>query len=126
VKLYALRPLPAYTDEEQASMQSFLNEQLGRRYSVKSYVRGKPYDGIHCAELASTTLNRTGRYELSECHKIHPQALFNLVQSTHAPPEEIQLPSLDDKEPWMAWLWRSWSGWTGWCAWSCREAWLFF
>src|SRR5688572_30047563 len=57
VKLVALFPLRAYDAEEVARMKKYLDEQLGRRYSVKSYVRKKPADGIHCAELASTTLN---------------------------------------------------------------------
>src|SRR5262245_41196382 len=62
IRMLAARPKTAYTDEEVAKMRTYLDGQIGRRYSVKNYLRGKPYDGVHCAELASSTLNQSGRY----------------------------------------------------------------
>ena len=60
IRVFALRPEPEYTSEETAKMRAFLDSQLGRRYSVKNYVRGKPYDGIHCAELTASTRGPAG------------------------------------------------------------------
>jgi len=125
IRVLAARPKTAYTADEVAKMRSYLDAQLGRRYSVKNYVRGKPYDGIHCAELASSTLNHSGRYAFQDCHKLNPQTLYAAVLPTHASPEEIAIPPLESPEPWSARLSRRWAGWFTWCRWSCREAWLF-
>jgi hypothetical protein len=125
VRVLVVRPVPAYEADEITKMRAFLDEQLGRRYSVKNYVRGKPYDGIHCAELASNTLNASGRYTFEDCHKINPQALFAAVTPTHAAAELLTIPALEVREPWWTRTQRRWSGWMTWCGWSCKEAWLF-
>ena len=125
IGVIALEPRTAYEPDELAKMRAFLDAQIGRRYSVKNYVRGKPYDGIHCAELASSTLNASGRYAFEECHKINPQALYAAVTPTHAAGERLAMPSVEVKEPWRTRAQRRWSGWMTWCGWSCKEAWLF-
>jgi hypothetical protein len=125
IRAFALLPKAAYTDEEVGNMRSHLDQQLGRRYSVKNYVRGKPYDGIHCAELASSTLNQSGRYAFAECHKLNPQALYAAILPTHTPPELVAIPPLESQEPWRQRVQRSCTGWFNWCRWSCREAWLW-
>jgi hypothetical protein len=125
IGVLALRPQPEYSPDEAASMRTFLDRQLGRRYSVKNYVRGKPYDGIHCAELTASTLNASGRFAYSDCHKINPQSLYELVAATHAAPERLAIPALEVEEPWYVRMQRQSLGWWTWCRWSCREAWLF-
>lgn len=125
IRARVLRPTPAYTTEETAAMKKFLDEQIGRRYSVKNYVRGKPYDGIHCAELTGRTLNASGRYALEDCHKINPKALYELVVPTHATFQWLEIPPLEAKEPLLVRWQRKTAGWMVWCRWSWREAWLF-
>ena len=93
IRVLAVRPKVAYAEEE-TKVRSYLDQQLGRRYSVKNYVRGKPYDGIHCDELASSTLNQSGRYDFADCHKLNPQAAYTAVLPTHAGPEAISIPPL--------------------------------
>ncbi len=125
IRVWSLQPRVAYTSDESGKMRAFLDTQLGRRYSVKNYVRSKPYDGIHCAELASTTLNQSGRYSFEQNYRIHPQAFYNAVLATHAKPVEIAIPPPTVKEAWTLGAGRRWSEWWSWCGWSCREAWLF-
>jgi hypothetical protein len=125
IRVLALRPEPAYTTEEVAKMRTYLDAQLGRRYSVKNYVRGKPYDGIHCAELASSTLNQSGRYTYQDCHKINPQAFYMLSKTTHAAPQALAIPELEMQEPWFLRFQRRCLACFTWCRWSSREAWLF-
>lgn len=125
VRVWVLQPQTPYTPGEAAAMREFLDEQIGRRYSVKNYVRGKPHDGIHCAELTSQMLNRSGRYELADCHKIHPQGLYDALLATHHQPLEIGLDA-PDQLPWCARAQKRWAEWFTWCGWSCREAWLLF
>jgi hypothetical protein len=125
IRVWALQPSKRYSAEEVGKMQAFLDSQIGRRYSVKNYVRGKPYDGIHCAELASTTLNESGRYSFEQNYRIHPQAFYNAVLATHAKPVEIAIPPPTVKEAWTLRFSRRWGEWWNWCGWSMREVWLF-
>src|SRR5262245_19082393 len=116
MRLWMLRPNVAYTAQESDKMLAFLDSQVGRRYSLRNYVRGKsdgPHstrvgpieievgletgeptakDGIHCAELASTALAQSGRYAFQDFHKIHPQALYDAVLATHQTPIELLVP----------------------------------
>ena len=105
-------------------MREYLNSQLGRRYSVKNYVVGQPGDGVHCAELAANTLNRSGRFSLEDCQKLHPTALYKAVQPQYSPRVAIELPA-PASETWCVRAQHRWSGWFTWCGWSCREAWSF-
>ena len=91
VRLLPLAPKPSYASAELARMHKFVDEQLGRRYSVKNYVRGKPHDGVHCAELTASTLNQAGRLAFGECHKISPQALYSAVWPTHFKPRAVSI-----------------------------------
>ncbi len=148
MRVWLLRPKTAYTAEEAATMRAYLDAQLGRRYSVRNYVRGKPGEvhsakvgplqvhvsvetgrnsagGIHCAELTSTTLNRSGRYAFENCHKIHPQALYAALLPSHAAPEELKLSPPKVKEPWCQRAQRRTAEWCTWCGWSCREVWAW-
>src|SRR5262245_34677787 len=42
IRTWLLRPKSPYTAEEAARMREYLDAQIGRRYSVRNYVRGKP------------------------------------------------------------------------------------
>lgn len=121
MRVLALIPQKAYTLQETAAMRKFLDDQIGRRYSVKNYVRDKPGDGIHCAELASTTLTRSGRYDFSDFHAIHPAALFALVQPTYEPAQTLELPAWESDETWCQRADRRWGEIWAWCRWSGRE-----
>jgi hypothetical protein len=115
-----------YSAEEVAAMRAVLDAQLGRRYSVRNYVRTKPGDGIHCAELASSVLNASGRFRFENNAKIHPAALFAAIDKRpHYGPAEEVLIAPAAKEPWCARAQRRTAQWFNWCGWSLREAWLW-
>jgi hypothetical protein len=125
IRAWLLRPKPAYRPEEVARMREFLDAQVGRRYSVENYVKGRPGEGIHCAELASTTLARSGRYAFEQFHRIHPQALYTAALATHEPPVELAIALPAVQEAWCARAQRRWSEYWNWCRWGCGEAWAF-
>jgi hypothetical protein len=125
VRVWALKPQGNYADEQIDRMRGFLDDQLGRRYSIRNYVRREPGDGIHCAELTAATLTRSGRYYFDEGHKLHPSALYAALLPAHQPPEEIAVPSLDVRESWSVRAQRRWTDWCTWCGWSCQEVWSF-
>lgn len=125
IRAIALRPKQPYSAAEVAAMRGYLDSQVGRRYSLRNYVRSKPGDGIHCAELASTTLNRTDRYGFEDCSHIHPQALYAAMKPLSAPPQELAIEPLAVKEPWCARAQRRTAEWFTWCGWSCQEVWYW-
>jgi hypothetical protein len=149
IRVLVLRPKQAYSAVEVAAMRKYLDSQVGRRYSLRNYVRGKPGDGghsarigpvevqiavdlkdppsegIHCAELASTTLNQTDRYGFENCHRISPLALYAAMKPLSAPPQELAIPPLKVKEPWCVRAQRRTAEWFTWCGWSCQEAWAW-
>lgn len=125
IVIWKLSPMEAYSNEEVARMREYLDGQVGRRYSVRNYVRTKPGDGIHCAELASSALNASGRYKFENCSKIHPTALYRAVLATHERPQRVSLPAPGPKPSWCARAYERCGRWFSWCGWSCREAWSF-
>ncbi|WP_425617978.1 hypothetical protein NA78x_001670 [Anatilimnocola sp. NA78] len=125
IRLWVLEPKEKFSVSEATAMQEFLDEQLGRRYSVKNYVRGKPGDGTHCAELAANTLNRTGRFEFAEPYKIYPAKLLELVEPKYRPKVELAIAPPPVIEPWYVRWGQCTQQSCGWCGWSCREAWSF-
>jgi hypothetical protein len=125
VKLWVVSPQRKFTVAEATAMQEFLDEQLGRRYSVKNYVRGKPGDGTHCAELAANTLNRSGRFDLEASHTIHPARLLAIIEPEFPHKSEYTIGTPVVAEPWYVRWGRCCSSSCNWCGWSCREAWSF-
>ena len=149
IREWLLVPKQPYTGDELARMREFVDAQIGRRYSVRNYVRGKsdgPHtakvgplevqvavdtgerkssDGIHCAELASSTLSASGRYDFADFHKIHPQALYTAVLATHQAPVQVAVATPATAETWCVRAQRRWAGYWNWCRWGCGEAWAF-
>ena len=123
IRTFALCPEKPYTPAEAASMRHYLDEQLGRRYSVRSYLRGEEGTGIHCAELASHTLNESGRYQWEHCYSITPTSLQDLVDPTYRVPVEVKLSVQEPEETWCARTQRRWDSFRDWCGWGCGEAW---
>jgi hypothetical protein len=125
IRVWAVPPKQAYSAAEVTRLRTYLDEQVGRRYSVRNFVRSKPGNGIHCAELASTALNETGRTSFDDCQHLHPQALYAAMLPLSAPPQEVAIGPPAVKESWCVRSQRRWSEWTTWCGWSCGEAWAW-
>ncbi len=125
IRTFALRPERPFSEAERQAMRHYLDEQIGRRYSVKGYVRGKESAGVHCAELASHTLNESGRYHWEHCHSINPSKLQELIDPTYRDPATVDLPPFETDETWCQRAQRRWDSICNWCSWSCGEAWSF-
>lgn len=124
IRIIAFRPVTPYRTEEIAAMRTFLEEQLGRRYSVKNYVTGKNGDGTHCAELAGNALLHSGVWKLSNPSRLSPEELRTAVQARYRKEElpiAVELPA----ETWCERSTRKWHSWQTWCLWSCGECWSF-
>lgn len=58
-------PNNPYSKEQVCDMKTFLEKQVGRRYSIKGYLTNTTSDGIHCSEMCSLALEASGKYEFS-------------------------------------------------------------
>jgi len=127
IRIWLLPPVEAYTERQCAKMNSYLESQLGRRYSIKNYVRDVQGDGIHCAELTANALNRSGQLSYSKCQSLSPGAVVSNCGPTYKVATEA-LVSLSDDEEEESWCERS-SAWWGnawkWCKWSSGECWTW-
>lgn len=125
IGVWAKQPAPGFTSSEIMAMRTYLDQQLGKPYSVKDYVRDKPTDGMHCAELASTALNTSSRFSFADCHRLHPSALYAAVDRGYGPAQALAIPVPAIQESWCVRAQRQTASWWNWCGWSCRETWRF-
>lgn len=124
-RMFVLQPKRSYSQQQVAEMRTYLNEQIGRRYSVKGVVRRKPSDGIHCAEYVATALIRSGRYRVTNAHLLHPATIVQTAASSHTPPANVSIGSRMSQESWCSRSWKQWDSVQIWCSWACYEAFLF-
>jgi hypothetical protein len=126
IRVYVSRPVKRFTDEQAEEMRAHVRRELGRRYSVKSYVRDRAADGLHCSEFAARTLNRSARYAFRDCHRITPGGLAAALAEGPFPyrqPVKLSVPeqniTLCEKTA------DCWDGFWNWCGWACVESWMF-
>ncbi|MBP87142.1 MAG: hypothetical protein CMJ64_10560 [Planctomycetaceae bacterium] len=121
-----LRPKTSYSADEVQRLKQSMNAQLGRRYSIKGYVRGKPSGGIHCAEFVSSALASTGRFEFDEPHyAISPAEFYTQVRQKHEPAVRLTFKPKASNDSWCSKTWKRWAGFSSWCSWACYESWTF-
>ena len=51
IQVFEMRPAVALSTNQIQTIRAYMDVQLGRRYSVAAYVRGRNGEGIHCAEV---------------------------------------------------------------------------
>jgi hypothetical protein len=125
IRAWAMSPRQAWPEVEQQAFTAYLDSQLGRRYSVRNYVRGKEGDGVHCGELASSALEHTGRFQLQPHYAQDPGRLVAALARQYHQPVLLALPEPSEEVPWCQRAWRSWTSLSNWCRWSCYETWTF-
>jgi len=60
LSMYVMQPKIRWTPSQRKKMLDYLHSQLGRRYSVRSYIKGRPMKGIHCSELIANMFSKAG------------------------------------------------------------------
>ena len=122
-RMWIMEPQQPYRSDQLLDMHRYLDAQLGRRYSIKGYVRGQSGDGIHCAEYCSTALSRTGRYQFDRAEAMSPSAVVNSIRSSHRSPRQVRSRSVSRQEPWGMRTWNRIATLHLWLNWACYEAW---
>lgn len=125
MRLYAVRPSREYAPKQLDRMRRYLQQQLGRRYSVKGYVRDRQADGIHCAELVSSAIGKSGRTDFDRNYAITPSEVVEWTADIYAPPRRVSIksPPRKKKQSWCEASWSDCKSWSSWCGWSLRESW---
>lgn len=124
MKLFLLEPSRPYSDDECAALLKHLESELGRRYSIKGYVRNEPVEGVHCAELVCASLQATGRHAFERKQRTSPVMLVTQLRGDSRPPERLSLPKLPEISRCQQ-AWERWTRFSAWCSWSCYESWMF-
>lgn len=60
LKVWISDPKTPITAAQHDQMKQYLEKQIGRKYSISSYVNQRPGKGIHCCELVGQALERIG------------------------------------------------------------------
>jgi hypothetical protein len=124
-RMSILEPKRPYSTHQIAKMKTYLDEQLGRRYSIKGVVRRKPGDGIQCAEYVATALTRTGRYRVSNAHTLHPATIVKKAAPLHSAPANVSIRPRESQDSWCSRSWKQWDSMRSWCSWAWYEAVMF-
>lgn len=127
IRVWLLPPDEKFSRKQRARMKSYLKKQVGRRYSIKNYVRDVKGDGIHCAELTAYALNRSGRLSFRNCQTITPGDLVSNCGPAYSIATEALI-SLSDHKDEKSWCERSSDWWANawkWCKWSSGECWTW-
>ena len=125
VRIWLMRPNESFTKKQSASMKSYLDSQIGRRYSIRGYVRDKEGDGIHCAEFTANMLTRTEKMRFTECYNENPSTLLKKVQPLYETKSEIVITAPAKQDSWCDRQWKWWGDFSSWCGWSSYETWTF-
>lgn len=72
-------PARPFTSEEIESLQHYLNSQLGRRYSIRSYLKEEAVRGVHCSELIAQALLKIGILIEENCATVTPADIIDSV-----------------------------------------------
>lgn len=128
IRLWLLPPNEPYSQAQANEIRSYLRSQDKRRYSIRNYVRKKPGDGIHCAEMAGNMVSRLGELPLTATHALNPTTLLRAVIPQYSQAYEVFITVEETKEKEKSWCQRSQEWWGNafrWCGWASEECWKF-
>jgi hypothetical protein len=125
MELWALAPIERFQEQECRKLQEFLDQQLGRRYSVRNYLRQRDGEGIHCGELAASALTETGRFHFKPFYSQAPGVLVERLRDHCQQPIQIAIPERSETPSWRTRTWQRWTAFRNWCPWACYETWTF-
>jgi hypothetical protein len=124
IRVWLARPRTPYKAQQRTAINELLKAQVGRRYSIKGYVRGQS-DGIHCAELAARALCAASVLELDNCQQVSPAVLHQKMVPLSQSLTTIAIAEPTEKPGWYQRTSSDAAGYCNWCRWSCWETWMF-
>lgn len=125
IRIWLMPPNQGFNRTQRKRMLTYLDHQLGRRYSIKNYVRDVHGDGIHCAQLTANTLCLSGRFSFKNTASLSPARLVTSTGPVYTTATEalVTLPRKQHEKTWCErsseWWARTWK----WCKWGSGECW---
>lgn len=119
------KPARPFSEREIADMQRYLDSQMGKRYSLRGYVRESPGDGIHCAALVGSAINASGAAKVSNPYRQSPSTLMVCLRSLYSPGLNVRIPTPEIKPTWGERISDACRGFRMWCLWSFLESFRF-
>lgn len=120
-------PDKPYSEKEIGNMREYLEKQVGRRYSVKGYLRKIPGDGIHCSEMCASALEASGRCDFPEPNCTYsPRDLHEFIADYHQFGKKLYVRIKGEYRRPVTSRWKDW--WkhkSSMCGWSCIETMTF-
>jgi hypothetical protein len=89
-KILITKPKKLYSKEELKRMKDFAESQLGREYSVRSFVKGYPKKSLHCSEYVSEILIQSKRYESTNPSRVTPGSLWESIKDDYTIEDKAQ------------------------------------
>lgn len=97
-KLWIMKPKIHYTKAEALKMRTYLEIQIGREYSVLSYILGEVCKGIHCGEITTRALMRAKIILSGNPCQQYPAGILNKSKRYYLPKERISHFIKDDSK----------------------------
>jgi len=88
-KIWLMKPKVLYSRSESLKMRTYLENQIGREYSIWSYIKGKSGKGIHCGEITTRTLLRAGIVLRGNPCKQFPAGIMYKANKRYSPKERV-------------------------------------
>jgi len=125
VRVFVKRPKREYSERDLYQMRHFLDIQLGKPYTIRHLVRGGNPAGFHCAQLVGESLNKSGRFSLSNPLALSPAQLLKSTATQYEASRKVSLAGRGTQRPWCERTWSAWTDFGSWCRWSLGESWKF-
>lgn len=90
MKLWMANPSTPFTATQKETMKKYLDGELGRRYSISSYLNGRPGKGIHCGELVGNALRLANLKFTDNTCQDDPWDVWDKTQKLYKNRKEIQ------------------------------------
>lgn len=116
-RISILAPKVEYSSSELEEKKTYLEKQVGRRYSLRGYLTHKRGDGIHCSEMTAEMLG------ITEPHTVSPGALRLKVVHTHKKIGKTFYVRIkpEHRRTWCQRQKDEWNSRGRWCSWSWAE-----
>lgn len=123
MRVHLIQPSIPYTGAQIEAMKEYLDSKVGLRYSIRGYLHKRAVDsGMHCAELATSALNATGRYTFINPPAVSPKSLIYYMLKTYGESQRVTILVPAKNRSWREKQQHWWARVCTWCGWSCVES----
>lgn len=90
-KVWISHPKKIISEKQKNKLKEYLDSQIGRKYSVDSYLYDEPGKGIHCCEMVGNALKLIGCNCTDSSHTDSPIEVWTKTQKFYEKPILVEL-----------------------------------